>query len=83
MRVSINYHEILEEFLTKELDWLKEEFEILFKSKMERFTINDKKIANDIINYILENTYVYDNLILLNLLNEALEKIEKNYVNLF
>ena len=26
MKVSIRYHEKLEEFLEKELDWLKEEF---------------------------------------------------------
>ncbi len=83
MKVSIKYHEILSEFLEKELDWLKEEFEILFKSKMENYTKNDKKLANNILDYILENTYVYDNIILINLLNEALESIEKKYINLF
>ncbi len=83
MKVSIRYHEILEEFLEKELDWLKEEFEILFNSKMENYTKNDKKLANDILDYILENTYVYDNIKLINLLNEALESIEKKYINLF
>lgn len=83
MKVSIKYHEILSEFLEKELDWLKEEFEILFNSKMENYTKNDKKLANDILDYILENTYVYDNIKLINLLNEALESIEKKYINLF
>jgi len=83
MKVSIKYHEILSEFLEKELDWLKEEFEIFFKSKMENYTKNDKKLANNILDYILENTYVYDNIILINLLNEALESIEKKYINLF
>jgi len=83
MKVSIKYHEILEEFLEKELDWLKEEFEILFKSKMENYTKNDKKLANDILDYVLENTYVNDNIILINLLNEALESIEKKYISLF
>ncbi len=83
MKVNIKYHEIVEEFLEKELDWLKEEFEILFKSKMENFTKKDQKIANDILDYILENNYVYDNIILMNLLNEALENIEKKYANLF
>ncbi|MFX1303663.1 MAG: hypothetical protein ACFFBV_03800 [Promethearchaeota archaeon] len=83
MKVNIKYHEIVEEFLEKELNWLKEEFEILFKSKMENFTKKDQKIANDILDYILENNYVYDNIILMNLLNEALENIEKKYANLF
>ncbi|UCD02032.1 MAG: hypothetical protein JSV23_03135 [Promethearchaeota archaeon] len=82
MKVNIKYHEIVEEFLEKELEWFKEEFEILFKSKMENFTKKDKKIANDILDYILENTYVHDNIILLNLLNETLENIEKEYSNL-
>ena len=83
MKVSIRYHEILEEFLEKELDWLKEEFEVLFQSKIKHFTEKDKKLANVILDYILENTYVYDNIVLINLLNEALENIEKQYVNLF
>jgi len=83
MKVSIRYHEILEDFLEKEMDWLKEEFVILFKSRMDKLTKKDKKLANDILDYILENTYVYDNIILINLLNETLEKIEKEYMNLF
>jgi hypothetical protein len=83
MKVDIKYHDIVEEFLEKELEWLMEEFEVLFKSKMENFTKNDKKIANDILDYTLENTYVHDNIILLNLLNETMEKIEKKYINLF
>jgi hypothetical protein len=83
MKVSVRYHEILEEFLEKELDWLKEEFEVLFQSKIKNYTEKDKKLANNILDYILENTYVYDNIILINLLNEALENIEKKYINLF
>ncbi|MFX1568521.1 MAG: hypothetical protein ACFFCV_09145 [Promethearchaeota archaeon] len=83
MKVSVRYHEILEEFLEKELDWLKEEFEVLFQSKIKNYTEEDKKLANDILDYILENTYVYDNIVLINLLNDALENIEKQYVNLF
>ncbi len=83
MKVSIRYHEILEEFLEKELNWLKEEFEILFQSKTKNYTKDDKKLANNILDYILENTFVYDNIILINLLNETLENIEKQYINLF
>ena len=82
MRVSLNYHEILEEPLIKKLEWLKEEFEIIFAPKTGKFTIKDKKIANDIIDYVLEHTYVYNNIIMLNLLNETVEKIEKKYGNL-
>ena len=82
MRVSLNYHEILEETLIEKLEWLKEEFEIIFAPKTGKFTFKDKKIANDIINYILEHTYVYNNIIMLNLLNKTVENIEKKYVTL-
>ena len=82
MRVSLNYHEILEEILVEKLEWLKEEFEILFKPKKGKYTNKDKKIANNILDYTLDHTYAHDNIILLNLLNEAIENIEKHYVNL-
>ncbi len=82
MRVNLNYYEILEETLIEEMEWLKEEFEILFAPKTSKFAIKDKKIANDIIDYVLEHTYVYGNIIMLNLLNETVKKIEKRYVNL-
>lgn len=82
MRVSLNYYEILEKTLIEKLEWLKEEFEIMFVSKTGKFTIKDKKIANDIIDYVLEHTYVYNNIIMLNLLHETVEKIETRYVNL-
>jgi len=83
MRVSLNYHEILEEILIEKLEWLKEEFEILFKNKKGKYANKDRKIANNILDYILEHTYVYNNLLLLNLLNETTESIEEMYPNLF
>jgi hypothetical protein len=83
MRVSLNYHEILEEILLENLEWLREEFEILFKSKKGKYTSKDKKVANNILDYILEHASVYDNILLLNLLNETIENIENHYLNLF
>jgi len=83
MEVSINYHQVLEENLKKELVWLKEEFKILFKSKIEIEPRNDKKLANEILDYILENTLVNDNIILYNLFSETMENIEKMYPDLF
>ena len=81
MKVSGKLDEILEELLIKELDWLKDEFEFLFKSKKKIYTEKDRKIANDILDYFLENTYIGDNIILLNLMNERVENIEKTYAN--
>ena len=83
MKENLKYHEILEEDLVLELEWLKEEFEILFKSKIEKNAKINKKLANDILDYILENTDVYGNMELLNLLDEAIEFTEKMYPNLF
>ncbi|MFX1344989.1 MAG: hypothetical protein ACFFAI_07755 [Promethearchaeota archaeon] len=82
MSVSLKYHEILEEDLVIELEWLKEEFEILFSSKIEKHTEIDKKIANDILDYMLENTDVNGNVGLLDLFEKVLNKIEKEYSKL-
>ena len=70
MNVNLKYHEILEEDIVVEMEWLKEEFEILFKSKTERYTQMDKKVACDLLDYILENTDVHENLLLHNMLEE-------------
>ncbi len=83
MEVHLRYYEILEEDLVMELEWLKEEFEVLFKSKIEKLSEMDKKIAKDLLNYTLENTDVHDNFILLDVLEEATNIIEKSYPTLF
>lgn len=83
MEASINYHQVLEESLRREFVWLIEEFKILFKSKIENDTKKDKKLANDILDYILEKAYVYDNTILYNLFTKTMENIEKMYPDLF
>ena len=83
MEVSIRYNEVFEEDLVMALEWLKEEFELLFNSKDGKFTKLDKEIANNIIDYVLENTDVNGNVMLLNLLDETLQKIEEEYSNLF
>jgi hypothetical protein len=72
-------NEALEENLVIDLEWLKEEFEILFDSKMGNHTELEKRIANNILDYFLENTDVEGNVALLNFLDEVLEAIEKNY----
>ncbi len=83
MRVNVKYREVMEELLRKELEWLREEFEILFSFKLEEYCENDKKIANNILDYFLENTYAHDNFRLVNLLNDVMENIEKRYPDLF
>jgi hypothetical protein len=83
MKLSVNYNEILEESLMEELEWLKEEFILLFKSNAQKYSERDKMTANAILNYIIDNLYVNDNMILLTLFTEAIETIEKTYPYLF
>lgn len=83
MNVSLKYHEILEENLIIELEWLKEEFEILFQARLEKYTKMDVDTANRILDYFLENRHEYDNIVLLNLLDKVKEEIEELYPNLF
>jgi hypothetical protein len=83
MNVSLKYHEVLEENLIIELEWLKEESEILFQAKLEKYTILDVDTANRILDYFLESRYEYDNTMLLNLLDKVKEDIEKMYPDLF
>jgi len=74
-----NFNEILKVDLVSDLDWLKEEFEFLFDSNMGNHTERDKKFANDVLDYFLENTDVGGNIVLYNFLVEVLENIEKKY----
>ncbi len=83
MEVSINYLQVLEESLKNELTWLREEFEILFNLKPKIDPKNDKKLANEILDYFYENILVYDNIVLYNLFSETMENIEKMYPDLF
>ncbi len=72
-------NEILEENLVIDWEWLKEEFEILFDSRMGNHTEMDKKIANDGLDYFLENTDIGSNIVLYKFLDGIVENIEKKY----
>jgi hypothetical protein len=81
MKVNVNYNEILEEDLKEELEWLEEEFEIMFK--LRENNKKDKKLANDILDYFFKIYFVYDNVTLLHLLNKMSDDLEKTYPALF
>jgi len=72
-------NEILEENLVLDLEWLNEEFEILFDSNRGIHSEMDKEVANDVFDYFLENSDVEGNIELFNFLDEVLENIEKKY----
>ena len=81
MKVSVDYNEILEEDLKAELEWLEDEFEILFKLKEN--DEKDRKLANDILDYIFKIYFIYDNITWLHLLNKLSDNLEKTYPALF
>ncbi|MDX1797814.1 MAG: hypothetical protein R3255_04120 [Candidatus Lokiarchaeia archaeon] len=83
MKVSVRYLEIMEEDLEKELIWLKEEFQILFKAKSGNYTENERKIANKMLDHIMDNTPAYDSLKLYNMLFDTMDDIENMYAGLF
>ncbi len=83
MKVSVRYHEIMEENLREELIWLIEEFQIQFNFKSDKYTEIDKKIANKILDHIMDNTPAYDSLKLYNMLFDTLDDIENMYPGLF
>jgi predicted transcriptional regulator len=72
-------NEVIEEDLVIDLEWLKEEFEVLFDSKMRYHSEMDKKIANGVLDFFLVNADVDGNIELLNYLDEIVENIEKKY----
>ena len=83
MTINLKYHEIFEEELVVEMEQLKEEFELLFTSKNGDYTSTDKKIANNLLNYVLENTDIHDSYLLLHILEETTSNIEDSYPLLF
>lgn len=76
------YEDIVEENLILELEWLKKEFENIYESKKDNYTKKDNKIANDILDYFLEHTYVNNNIKSLNFLDEVVDNIKQMYPNL-
>ena len=82
MKYISDYYNVLEEDLKDDLDWLKKEFEILFNSKRNRFTKQDKSLADRIIKNMLIKRNIYDKEGLLYLLIYALQNLEKMYPSL-
>ncbi len=83
MSVNENYNRILEDTLKEELIWLEQEFNYLFSNKKERFTENDIKMGNQILNNVIDNINISNNKDLLNFLTLTLDKIEQTYPQFF
>lgn len=83
MFVHGDYNDILENCLEEELNWLKEEFDFLFKFKKRNYTEKDIQIANKIIDSIIKSVDLSDNNRILDLLSDTLEAIAREYPDFF
>jgi hypothetical protein len=83
MYVHGDYEEILENSLAEDLDWLKEEFDVLFRFKNHKFNVRDMEIANQLIDFCIETIDPSDNSRILNFLTETLKALARNYPEFF
>ncbi|MHA2397669.1 MAG: hypothetical protein ACXADU_02105 [Promethearchaeota archaeon] len=85
MNVSGEYKKILEDNLKKELEWLEQEFEMLFRQKRlkKSYTPDDIAIGNQILDNVIENLQYNNNTETLNMLALTLNKIEQIYPEFF
>ncbi len=83
MHLYGDFDDILEENLVKELEWLKNEFEVLFEFKREKFSESDINLAHKIIENFIGNINILDNNRIIELISEALKDLEENYPSLF
>ncbi len=82
MNVNEDYERILQDNLKDELDWLVDEFELLFKGKKEK-SRDDISLGNQIIDNVVDNIKTNNSEELLNLLTTTLNKIEHNFPEFF
>jgi len=83
MFVHGDFEDILESYLEEKLNWLREEFDFLFKFKKNNYTDKDIQIANKIIDSIIKSVDLSDNNRILDLLSDNLEVIAREYPEFF
>ena len=77
-----DYERILQDNLKSELDWLVDEFEMLFKNKKE-VSKEEISLGNQILDNVIDNIKTNNNEDLLNLLAITLSKIEHDFPEFF
>jgi len=83
MNVSGDYDKILEETLKRDLEWLEQEFEYLFRHKKEKVSKEDLTMGAIILDNVVANIKSNSNQDLLNLLAITLHKLEKSFPAFF
>ena len=83
MNVSGDYDKILEDTLKGELEWLENEFELLFRNKKNNCSRKDVTMATSILDNVINNIKMNSNEQLLNLLAITLKRLEKTFPDFF
>ncbi|MHA1670678.1 MAG: hypothetical protein ACTSV5_08865 [Promethearchaeota archaeon] len=82
MKVMGDFEEIIENNIIRELKWLHEEFDFLFRFKKNRLSQKDIETANHIIDCVIEKySDTLDDKIV-DLLSKSIEAIEERYPGL-
>jgi hypothetical protein len=77
-----DFEDIIEYNIIHELEWLREEFDFLFRFKKDRLSQKDIEIANQIITYVIDKySGTLDDKIV-DLLSKSIEEIEERYPGL-
>jgi len=82
VNVNEDYEKLMEDSLKDELEWLEEEFKLIFQNKKIK-TKEDIAIGNQILDQVIDNIKTGNNENLLNLLAITLNKIESAYPEFF
>ncbi|MFX1392693.1 MAG: hypothetical protein ACFFAH_03880 [Promethearchaeota archaeon] len=83
MNINFNNDEALKREFKQKLFWFEEEFDLIFKNKTHNYTLEDIKLANQILDKLSETINQYRNEKLLYPLVKALNNIEKKHPEFF
>ncbi|MBD3214749.1 MAG: hypothetical protein GF311_19215 [Candidatus Lokiarchaeota archaeon] len=81
MKISVNFSHLLLENSLEDLDWLKNEFMMLF-GKKELYE-DDIVLAKNVLDYFIENLMLHQDGVFLERLSGTLKELQSNYPNLF
>ena len=78
-----DYENMLKDGLIQKLNWLEEEFSLLFNSKKHNYSQKDRDLANQIIKNISDSINSSEDVRLKELLIDTLKSIKDIYPELF
>jgi hypothetical protein len=78
-----DYENMLRDSLIKKINWLEEEFSVLFSSQKRSYSRNEKNLARDMIKDITELVDFSEDAELRDLLIDTLNSIKSVFASLF